>query len=317
MYTYNNLISDALLIFNRGAIPFVESKLKAKFEEHWQENIGVRDHSKTNGEIEWDTQAIADVLIRNWKDIFSVSSNLGPNELSVVHRIKNEARNDWAHQRVFTFDKAYRGLDDMQIILTKIGAPEANEIGKLRAEARKINNEKEFGKPDESLLQSHKAVVVEARPTTKASANGLDERPEFLAELVTRLKKERPGLTYKAGPTKDPYWSFGSGRSGFDYGWAFRPNGTLVAEVYMEPPNSKPKAAFNALKKQQNEIDSEYGKPLIWQLNEGKKASRVYTQILFTITDAPTRQEEVKKWAVESLIKLHTIFQKRIITLDF
>jgi len=322
---YEEIINQARKVFKKEVWSFLDRTMKTKYGVDWQEKVkdSLRFHRKSSREIEWDTQAIIDVVIDRWYIDFNNGLNLKRREQALLFRIREDIRNNLAHEHQFTLSEVFTGLEDIQRFLKAIKSPEIEEIEKLKDLAKQIIY-KEFGKPAETLSAQPKVVenigptiIPKAKPIARVSPDGLDARPAFINNLVNNLKKEYPGLTDKAGPAKDPYWSFGSGRSGFNYGWAFRPNGTLVAEVYIDPPNSKPKAAFNALKKQQSEIEKQFGKPLIWQLNEGKRASRVYTEVIFTITDSSARQEEVKNWAIDSLLKLVEVFQKRIINLEF
>jgi predicted AAA+ superfamily ATPase len=62
-----------------------------------------------------------------------------------------EARNDWAHNRSFTDDDAYRALDTAERLMTAIGSTEvADELKKIRLGLRRLTADKD----DRKVLQS-------------------------------------------------------------------------------------------------------------------------------------------------------------------
>lgn len=127
-----------------------------------------------------------------WNDVFR--QKLGYVERSYVSELM-EARNDWAHQRAFTNDDAYRVADTAARLLGAISAgdqmAEAQEIGqellRLRYEAESRKAKKDTGPLDEGVpppvtkpgLKPWR-LVVEPHPDV---ASGRYIQAEFTADL--------------------------------------------------------------------------------------------------------------------------------------
>ena len=78
-----------------------------------------------------DVAALLAFIDRSWNDVFR--QKMGRIERSLVNELR-EIRNDWAHQRPFPHDDAYRALDSACRLLTAVSAPEASEAEDLKME---------------------------------------------------------------------------------------------------------------------------------------------------------------------------------------
>ncbi|MEX2444741.1 MAG: DUF499 domain-containing protein [Alkalispirochaeta sp.] len=64
------------------------------------------------------------------------SDVLGPGERNYFFRLK-DARNDWAHQGSFDFDRTYRAHDDAQLAMEAINSPVAEQIAELKEQIQR------------------------------------------------------------------------------------------------------------------------------------------------------------------------------------
>ena len=126
----------------------------------------------------WDT----------WNEVFA--RTLGRAERSLVQELR-DARNKWAHQEPFSSDDADRALDSIARLLTAVSAPEADEVGKMKMELRRLTFEEqvrsEKRKAGGSLIET--AGTGTLKPwreivTPHADvASGRYQQAEFAADL--------------------------------------------------------------------------------------------------------------------------------------
>ncbi|MCU0500065.1 MAG: DUF499 domain-containing protein [Anaerolineae bacterium] len=137
-----------------------------------------------------DVQGWLNLMIRQWNEVFKV--RLGKAERSYVGELQ-EARNDWAHQKPFANDEAYRIADTATRLLEAVGAPKqaqiarevAQELLRLRFEAEQKQMNKKTSALDETTtttpgLRSWR-FVVKPHPDV---ASGRYIQAEFAADLA-------------------------------------------------------------------------------------------------------------------------------------
>ncbi len=138
-----------------------------------------------------DVQGWLNLMVRQWNDVFK--TRLGKAERSFVGELQ-EARNDWAHQKSFTNDEAYRIADTAARLLDAIGAPKqaqlvrdiAQELLRLRFEAEQKQAQKKTGSLDEAPTTTSPGLrpwrlVVKPHPDV---ASGRYIQAEFAADLA-------------------------------------------------------------------------------------------------------------------------------------
>ena len=134
----------------------------------------------------------------------------------------------------------------------------------------------------------------------------------FFADLLEHLKKVRPGITNATKTQPETWWSFSGGRTGFTFGWAFVQE-TLRVELYIDATNvDENKSFFDKLKEQQLVIEEKIGTPLNWDRLDRRIGCRISLTKPAKVTDPPEKLEEVKQWAVSTMIKFIDVFQPRI-----
>ncbi|MGI8550810.1 MAG: DUF499 domain-containing protein, partial [Dehalococcoidia bacterium] len=111
-------------------------------------------------------------------------------ERSLVNELL-DARNRWAHQNPFSGDDADRALDSVARLLTAVSAPQADEVGKMKMELRRLifdeqvrgEKRKSAGTPIESQATGNLKPWREVVTPHKDVASGRYQQAEFAADL--------------------------------------------------------------------------------------------------------------------------------------
>src|ERR1043165_9316187 len=137
--TNQERVGKALDLLKIGLRPFVEREMQSQFGAKWASEAQdvLRDTrlASGKGDVLQDVSVQLVIMDRKWGDVFR--NTLGKAERSLVNELI-DIRNRWAHQQPFTSDDADRALDSMSRLLTAISAPEADEIGKMKMELRRL-----------------------------------------------------------------------------------------------------------------------------------------------------------------------------------
>ncbi len=192
--TNQERVGKALDILKIGLVPFVERELKAQNAQGWLDIVR-ESVSETQMKLfdkgkapPWDVASLLAVLWNQWNSIFR--KILGQAERTLVSELR-DVRNKWAHQNPFSSDDADRALDSMQRLLTAVSAPQAEEIGKMKMELRRLTYDEqvrgEKRKAGGSLIEA--AATGTLKPwrevvTPHADvASGRYQQAEFAADL--------------------------------------------------------------------------------------------------------------------------------------
>ena len=108
--TNSERVGKSLELLKDGLRPYVERELKATYKDKWIEAArpSFPDWQHTNRntkELNWDTQALLQVMCELWQDCFR--KILGPSERSLAFELR-DVRNKWAHQKAFSTADAAR-----------------------------------------------------------------------------------------------------------------------------------------------------------------------------------------------------------------
>jgi predicted AAA+ superfamily ATPase len=190
--TNQDRVGKAMDLLRSGLAPFVEREFKSQHQT--QATEAARRYfgdDRTVGKksiTEWDVAALLKLLWEAWNDIFG--KTLGRAERSLVQELR-ECRNKWAHQEPFSGDDADRALDSMTRLLAAVSAPQAEEVGKMKMELRRLIFEEqvrtEKRKVGGSLIEA--AATGALKPwrdvvTPHADvASGRYQQAEFAADL--------------------------------------------------------------------------------------------------------------------------------------
>lgn len=190
--TNHERIGKALELLRAGLGPFIEREFKSTYRER-----GLAEASRFMGEdrlnakrpvAEWDAGVLLKVMWDAWNDVFR--KTLGPAERSLISELR-DVRNKWAHQEPFSSDDADRALDSAARLLTAISASQADEVGKMKMELRRLifdeqvrsEKRKSAGTAIESQATGTLTPWREVVSPHKDVASGRYQQAEFAADL--------------------------------------------------------------------------------------------------------------------------------------
>ena len=134
-------------------------------------------------------RAVLVVMWNQWNDVFR--ETLGHAERSLVSELR-DVRNNWAHQKPFSSDDAYRALDSAARLLTAVSAPQADEIEKMKMELLRVRFDEQV-RSEKRKTRRHRhrerrrpaASSPGARSSTPHQdvASGRYQQAEFAADL--------------------------------------------------------------------------------------------------------------------------------------
>ncbi len=190
--TNHERVGKALGLLKEGLRSFVERELKAKYGDDW--GFRVRQtltDSRLGGAGADALQDVAVQLVvmdREWGAVFRLT--LGKAERSLVNELI-DVRNRWAHQTPFSGDDADRALDSMARLLTAVSASQADEVGKMKMELRRLIFDEQMrsekrrtaGASIESPAASGLKPWREVVNPHKDVASGRYQQAEFAADL--------------------------------------------------------------------------------------------------------------------------------------
>jgi predicted AAA+ superfamily ATPase len=138
--TNQERVGKALDLLRQGLAPFVEREVQDKIKAGSVRMDTIRrfaeDPKLADKPIsQWDVAGQLKLMWETWNDVFRLT--LGFAERSLVSEIR-DWRNKWAHQEPFSGDDADRALDSMTRLLTAVSAPQADELGKMKQELRRL-----------------------------------------------------------------------------------------------------------------------------------------------------------------------------------
>ncbi len=138
--TNQERVGKAMELLRAGLAPFVEREVQSAIKAGTVRMDAVRrfaeDPILSNKPIEqWDVAGLLKLMWETWNDVFR--RTLGFAERSLVSELR-DVRNKWAHQEPFSSDDTDRALDSMNRLLAAISAPQADEVGKMKMELRRL-----------------------------------------------------------------------------------------------------------------------------------------------------------------------------------
>jgi len=190
--TNQERVGKAMELLRPGLAPFAEREFKNLHKEKaGTEALRYMGEDRVVGKkplAEWDVAALLKLMWEAWNDVFG--RTLGRAERSLVQELR-DWRNKWAHQEPFSSDDTDRALDSMARLLTAVSAPQADEVGKMKMELRRLTFEEqvrgEKRKVGGSLIEAAAASslkpwreVVTPHPDV---ASGRYQQAEFAADL--------------------------------------------------------------------------------------------------------------------------------------
>jgi predicted AAA+ superfamily ATPase len=192
--TNHERVGKALELLKDGVTPFLERELKSEYQQRWFDEVKTTlspqqmTFAGTEKNPQWEIATVLAVMWNQWNAVFR--KILGQSERTLVSELR-EVRNNWAHQRPFTSDDAYRALDSAARLLTAVSAPESAEIEKMKMELLRVRFEEQVrtekrktaSPPVESQVTGQLKPWREVVNPHKDVASGKYQQAEFAADL--------------------------------------------------------------------------------------------------------------------------------------
>src|SRR2546422_1100235 len=138
--TNHERVGKALDLLKSGLGPFIERELTSAYKDRAPAEarrlLPADDRLNSSRPIgQWDAAVLLKVMWDAWNDVFG--RTLGRAERSLVQELR-DWRNKWAHQEPFSSDDADRALDSIARLLTAVSAPQADDVGRMKMELRRL-----------------------------------------------------------------------------------------------------------------------------------------------------------------------------------
>ena len=190
--TNQERVGKAMDLLKAGLAPFVQREIRnaeSRRPGGWKLHHYVNDPMLADKPVsEWDVAALLRLMWDTWNDVFRTT--LGRAERGLVSELRDH-RNDWAHQRNFSGDDAYRVLDSTGRLLAAVSAPQSDEIEKIRKELLRVRfDEQTRGeRRRQAGLAIESAAAASLKPWREVVtphpdvASGRYQQAEFAADL--------------------------------------------------------------------------------------------------------------------------------------
>lgn len=101
-------------------------------------------------------------------------------------------------------------------------------------------------------------------------------RRRFWEQLLERAKERGVGLHAHVSPSTEHWLSAGAGKAGLSFSYVVWLKDKAAVELYIDTGDqSRNKAIFDRLYAQRERIEQEFGRPLVWERLDARRASRV------------------------------------------
>jgi hypothetical protein len=133
--TNSERVGRALESLRNGLLPFVLGALQRAYSDEWEKEARKSLpawQQSGSGELNLDIQAMINILLdRQHSELFSA---LTPPTRTFIFELR-DVRRRHAHQENFSAREVDRALDTMELLLTAIGSPEANNVAEIRKQS--------------------------------------------------------------------------------------------------------------------------------------------------------------------------------------
>ena len=172
-------VGKGIALLKSGLAPFVSSRFIETYKAQGKAKQILPDLERIVGDTldpkrpfrDMDAAALLKVMWSSWNEVFRDA--LSHPERSLVSELR-AVRNNWAHQKPFSDENAYRALDSLCRLLAAVGSPQKAHAEKLKGEQLRVL----AGKQNESAAVS---AAVAPGPDTETNTNRNDETPTAAA----------------------------------------------------------------------------------------------------------------------------------------
>lgn len=142
----------------------------------------------------------------------------------------------------------------------------------------------------------------------------------FWADLIDRVRTERPSLNLHTKTYGNTYLFFNAGKPGIYYGWFLPTNQEEIwTRLFIDTRGTDSNLAakyFKLLVNNKSEIEDKFGEPLKWDNTTNKKAVQIYASHPFRISIPYDGLKETQEWALRTMLQLVDTMQSRIAELE-
>jgi hypothetical protein len=201
-------VGEALTVLSKGLAPYIERELRSAYGGGWAaqvaQELGLPTTQAKKVSLD-DVQFQLKVMWKLWHQVFG--KVLGQSERTLVSELM-DARNDWAHQKAFSTDDAYRVLDSAQRLLTAVSAEEAEQLEESKQELLRIRYEeysrRKSKRTAEALFETPAPAPPPPPPPPQRRHHRLRARGPALRsgrQLPVHHRAVHPaGVSHHAGP---------------------------------------------------------------------------------------------------------------------
>jgi hypothetical protein len=168
-----------------------------------------------------------------------------------------------------------------------------------------------IAKPNDWSKVVRDTAAAQAGPTTEAQQRNIKFWSGFLAHLSDNGSK----ITSNRKPGSENWMDWGVGRGGFAIlvslsSWTK----SAVAQLAVRPP-AEP-AHYHLLEAERAAIEAEFGAPLQWDFQAGRKQNYIGTSLPVEDVDDPEGWARVYSWLQTTIEKLDQVFRAKVPKLD-
>lgn len=189
-----------------------------------------------------------------------------------------------------------------------------SDISFFGVEIKLIKIENSPVAPDFSIIVKpndwERSIKISSQAISETSKKYL----EIYSKLADAYSKINPKWR-KVKPQPQSWLSFGAGKSGLVFVWAFKSNNRISIELYIDTGDkNENERIFEELEKHKDKIEDEV-KGLNWEKLEERRACRIaiYKNIKGNIKSLSKEDyPEIIKWATETMKQFSNVFSKHI-----
>ena len=138
-------------------------------------------------------------------------------------------------------------------------------------------------------------------------------------EQLLEKSNQRTKLFKNISPIPSDWINASSGKSGIVFGYSLTKNSGMVEIYFNKGGEMGPKinkSRFDALYKYKNEIEKEFGAPLVWQRLNGRRTSRILYKFNIGGWSDESKWDELQDKMVDAMVRLEKAFKKYISKID-
>jgi len=139
-------------------------------------------------------------------------------------------------------------------------------------------------------------------------------RYEFWQQLLNRINQKGVSLHANLSPTTDNWLSTGAGKTGLSYVYRVTRD-WAAAEFYIDRGPEKTeenKRIFEALQSRKEQIERDFGGPLIWDQMEGRRAFIIRSRVDIGGLKDAENWSEIQEAMIDAMLRLSRVIQKEV-----